>query len=108
MDAALLVSIGVIVGVCAKALGSLPVFALSTLPAIAALAIARGRLLLSFLLSAGFGTAAGASGYVLAFFADFDVGASQTVVAVAIAAVAIAVGRLLALASRRAPSVRSE
>src|SRR5262249_37314570 len=45
-------SIGVMVGVSARALGALPVFAFSTLPATAALLLARRRLWLTFLFAA--------------------------------------------------------
>jgi zinc transport system permease protein len=105
LDAALLISIGVMIGVAARALGSLPVFALSTMPGAAALLLGRGRLALTFALAAALGSAAGAGGYVLAFFYDLPVGGAQTLVAVTMAVVAAAAratGRLAARVTRRA------
>ncbi|HWN71501.1 MAG TPA: metal ABC transporter permease, partial [Haliangium sp.] len=98
LDGALLISIGVMIGVAARALGSLPVFALSTMPGATALLLGRGRLALTFALAAALGSAAGAGGYVLAFLHDLPVGGAQTMVAVAMAAVAVAAraaGRLV-------------
>jgi len=89
IDGALLLSIGVMVGVSARAIGALPVFSLSVLPGTAALLVARGRLLVTYALAALFGAAAGGGGYLLAFFGEFPVGASQTAAACAIAAVAL-------------------
>lgn len=93
LDTALLLSIGVTIGICAKALGALPVFALSTMPAMGALAITRGRLVHTFVVAAVIGAISGASGYAFAFFRDYDVGASQTVVAVMIAVGCIGAGK---------------
>jgi zinc transport system permease protein len=98
LDGALLVSIGVMIGVAARALGSLPVFALSTMPGAAALLLGRGRLALTFALAAALGSAAGAGGYVIAFFRDLPVGGAQTLVAVAMTVAAVlarAAGRLV-------------
>jgi len=81
LDAALLLSIGIGIGVSARALGALPVFALTTLPGTAAVLIARGRLHTTFLVAACFGAFAAVAGYVAAFFFEFPVGAAQTVVA---------------------------
>lgn len=100
LDAALLASIGVSIGVSARALGSLPVFALSTMPGAAAVLLARGRLLPTFVLAALLGSVAGAGGYVLAFFYELPVGGAQTVAAVALVILALALrlsGRLIRL-----------
>ncbi|SEM85936.1 zinc transport system permease protein [Stigmatella aurantiaca] len=80
LDAVLMVSIGIMVGVSARALGALPVFAFSTLSAIAALVLDL-RLPWTFLLATLAGCLSGAGGYLFAFFYDFPVGASQTVCA---------------------------
>lgn len=101
LDAFLFASIGVAVGVTAQAIGSLPVFALSTLPGTAALLMARGRLGLVFLLASLFGVIAGVGGYLLAFFREWTVGASQTIVAGAIVIAAL-VASLLLVGARRA------
>ena len=91
LDGVLFGSIGLMVGVSTQALGALPVFALSTLPAVAALLVVRGRLLLTFVLAGLIGAASGALGYLLAFFEELPVGASQTVVAAGFVALAGAV-----------------
>ena len=91
LDAVLLVSIGVMVGVAARALGALPVFALSTLPGAAAVLLARGHLVGSFVIAALLGSAAGAGGYVLAFFRDFPVGGTQTVTAASLLCAVLAI-----------------
>jgi len=82
-----LVSIGVVVGVTARALGALPVFALSTLPAMAALMLRTG-VRSAFAIAAVLGLVAGVGGYMFAFFESFPVGASQTAVATALVALA--------------------
>jgi zinc transport system permease protein len=98
LQAVVLVSIGVMVGVTARALGALPVFALTTLPAIAALLVAPS-LRAAFLVATVLGTAGGAGGYLVAFLWQFPVGASQTVTLAALAAAA-AGARLAVRATR--------
>ena len=85
LDGVLFGSIGLMVGVSTQALGALPVFA------VAALLVVRGRLLLTFVLAGLIGAASGALGYLLAFFEELPVGASQTVVAAGFVALAGAV-----------------
>ncbi len=80
LNGTLFLSIGVMVGVSARALGSLPVFAFSVLPAATAL-LAGARLPWAFAFAAVFGALSGAAGYLFAFFWSFPVGGSQTVVA---------------------------
>jgi zinc transport system permease protein len=94
------------VGVTARALGALPVFAFSTLPAIAALAFGQ-RLRWTFLIATALGAVAGGGGYLLATFRDFPVGGSQTATAgalvlIAIGAVAVVNGARLLIGRRRA------
>lgn len=80
LDLGLLLAVTLMVAVGTRALGALPVFAFSVLPAQAALLCVRhlGR---AVPLSLLFGVLSGALGYLLAFFLSFPVGASQTVVA---------------------------
>ncbi len=90
LDLGLLLAITLMVAVSTRALGALPVFAFSVLPAIAALLAVRhlaGALPLAALL----GALAGGLGYLIAFFFSFPVGASQTVVAVAFVMLALPV-----------------
>jgi zinc transport system permease protein len=97
LSAVILLSIGLMVGVSARALGALPVFAFSTLPATAALLVSRRRMRLTFLLAALGGAAAGVGGYLLAFFKELPVGASQTVVAAALVPLALAARGMISL-----------
>jgi zinc transport system permease protein len=80
LDAFLFVSVAVAVAVTTRALGALPVFAFTVLPAMGALALSRhlGRALL---LAAGFGALSGAAGYGYSFFLRLPVGAAQATVA---------------------------
>lgn len=98
LDVLLLACIGVAVGETARALGALPAFALSTLPGVAAVMLARGPLIVTFVVAAVIGAAAGAGGYVLAFFWELPVGATQTACAAAAVVAALVVsgaGRLV-------------
>lgn len=99
LQGTLLVSIGLMVGVSARALGALPVFALATLPAMASLAFGF-RVLGSFAVAAVFGALCGGGGYILAFFLEFPVGAMQCVSAAGLFTVAL-VYRGGALVARR-------
>jgi len=103
LDAVLMISIGIMVGVSARALGALPVFAFSTLSAIAALVLDL-RLGWTFLLATLAGCISGVGGYLFAFFYDFPVGGSQTVLASALVALALftrALGGAIAPRPRR-------
>ncbi len=80
LDAVVMISIGLMVGVSARALGALPVFAFSTLSAIAALMLDL-RLPWTFLLATLAGAVSGLGGYLFAYFYNFPVGGSQTVLA---------------------------
>ncbi|MCY1014891.1 metal ABC transporter permease [Pyxidicoccus sp. MSG2] len=101
LDGVLMVSIGVMVGVCARALGALPVFAFSTLSAIAALMLEL-RLPATFFVATLAGAISGVGGYLFAYFYDFPVGGSQTVLAGVLVAVAMAVRSLMRLVQRAA------
>lgn len=96
LDAVLMMSVGVMVGVSARALGSLPVFAFSTLSAIAALVLDL-RLRWTFLLATIAGCISGVGGYLFAFFYDFPVGGSQTVLASALVLLAALIRGVLDL-----------
>jgi zinc transport system permease protein len=104
LDLVLLLSIAVMIAQAARALGAMPAFAMSTLPGVAAILVARGPLVVPYLLAAVFGALAGVLGYLLAFFKEFPVGSSQTVVAVSIvviAAIARATATAIIAARRR-------
>jgi zinc transport system permease protein len=100
LDLVLLLSIAVMLAQAARALGAMPAFAMSTLPGMAAILLARGPLIVPFLLAAVFGAIAGVGGYLLAFFKEFPVGSSQTVVAVLLVAAAALARGLTSLVSR--------
>jgi len=105
LDLALLVSIALAVARVCSTLGALPAFALSTMPGVGAALIARGPLLVTYAVAAVIGAAAGVGGYLVAFFWELPVGATQTVCAtaavVAAAAVRGAVSLAAAVAARR-------
>lgn len=103
LDLVLLGSIAVVVAQAASTLGSLPAFALSTLPAIAARLVARGPLAVTFAIASLLGAVAGVGGYLLAFFGELPVGASQTVCAAATVVVAILVRAGVRALGRRRP-----
>ena len=92
LDAVLLLSIGLMVAVATRALGAMPVFAFSVLPAVASLALVR-RISSALALAAVLGALCAVVGYVISFFLQLPVGASQTVVAGLLAAVALPLGR---------------
>jgi len=105
LDLVLLVSIALVVARVASTLGALPAFALSTMPGVAAALVARGPLWVTFAAAVVIGAASGVGGYLLAFFWELPVGATQTVaVAVAVVAAALARGAValvLSSSSRR-------
>ncbi|WNG38314.1 metal ABC transporter permease [Archangium minus] len=101
LDAVLMISIGLMVGVSARALGALPVFAFSTLSAIAALVLDL-RLPGTFLLATIAGAISGLGGYLFAYFYNFPVGASQTVLSGMIVLLALVVRGLKQLLLGRA------
>jgi zinc transport system permease protein len=89
LDVALLLMLAVYVSVTTRALGALPVFAFSVLPAVGAIAVAR-RPGVALGLAAVLGGVAGCGGYMVAFFGSFPVGASQTVLAAVLVGLALA------------------
>lgn len=109
LDLALLVSIALVVARVASTLGALPAFALSTMPGVAAALVSRGPLLVTFAIAAVIGAAAGVGGYLLAFFGELPVGATQTVTATAavVAAAALRGAAGVVGAAARRPSSSS-
>jgi len=99
LNAFLFLSIGLAVALCTRALGALPVFAFSVLPAMAALALT-ARMWVVFLLATLFGALAGVGGYGISFRGELPVGATQTAVAAAFVGAAM-LARLAAVRLRR-------
>lgn len=105
---ALTLAVGIAAGI--RVLGALPVFALSIMPSLAATRLGR-NIPESLVIGALFGAIAGFYGYMLAFLLDLPVGASQTAVALALAAIvelarrvtSLGSPRLFALAASRVP-----
>ncbi len=83
LSAFVLASVGAMAGVSARALGALPVFALGTLPAVTVLMLGL-ELRAAFVVASLLGALAGLSGYLFAFFFEFPVGGSQTLIASAL------------------------
>lgn len=88
LDTFLFVSVGLSVALCTRALGALPVFAFSVLPAMAALVLT-SHIGLVFVLAALFGAFAGVGGYAVSFRGEIPVGATQTALAAFILGVAL-------------------
>jgi zinc transport system permease protein len=80
LDLFLFVSVGLAVALTTRALGALPVFAFSVLPAMAALALT-ARIGLVFGVATVFGAVSGVGGYAVSFRAELPVGATQTATA---------------------------
>ena len=93
LELGLMAAITAMVAVSTRALGALPVFAFSVLPAMGALMATR-RLERAFPLALVFGGAAGGLGYLVAFFFSFPVGACQAAMAGLIAALMVPLGLL--------------
>jgi zinc transport system permease protein len=101
----LFVSVGLAVALCTRALGALPVFAFSVLPAMTALVLT-SRISVVFALAAIVGAFSGVAGYAISFRAELPVGATQTATAAALLALALAgqgLARWRAGAGQRAP-----
>jgi zinc transport system permease protein len=92
LDAFLLLSIGLMVSITTRAIGAMPVFAFSVLPAITALNLSR-HIGVVFLLAGIFGALSAVAGYMISFFYHFPVGACQTVTGAALAGLAMLLGR---------------
>lgn len=81
------------VSVTTRAIGALPVFAFSVLPAMAALRVA-GRLSHALLIAGTLGALAGGAGYLAAFLLRFPVGAAEASVAALMFLLAVAIARV--------------
>ena len=93
LDISLWLCVAGMVSVATRALGALPVFAFTVLPAMAALMLVPGMVGV-VPVAALLGMLAGGLGYLLAWFVSLPVGASQTLVAASFALMAVPV-RLL-------------
>lgn len=102
LDGALMLMLAAFVSVTTHALGALPVFAFSVLPALAAVVLTKSPGM-AFLLATVLGVFAGVGGYLLAFFGQFPVGASQAFVAGLAVIVAVACRALFVAIARLAP-----
>jgi zinc transport system permease protein len=100
LDTTLLASIALVIAQTASTLGALPAFALSTMPGVAATLAARGPLAVTFVLAALIGAIAGVGGYLVAFFGEFPVGATETVTACVAVVVVLAVRGIVRVARR--------
>ena len=94
LQTVLLATVALAVSVSTRTIGALPVFAFSTLPALAAARLCRS-LRTTFAAAAMLGALAGFGGYLAAFVWELPVGASQTVVALLCFVVADLFRRLL-------------
>lgn len=92
LDTMLLLSLAAAISVSTRVLGALPTFAFSVLPAMAALRLAP-NVSRAMVAAAIFGAIAGFGGYLHAFLHQFPVGASQTMVAAVLVAVATLIKR---------------
>lgn len=95
LDLLLFASIAIMTGLVTRALGAMPTFALTVLPAIGVLGLRIG-LRRVFPLAAILGATSGAAGFLVAYLMDWSVGASQTLVALALLLLTRAAGHALA------------
>ncbi len=95
----LFLSIGLAVALSTRALGALPVFAFSVLPAMAALALT-SRMSAVFALATLFGALSGVAGYAISFRGELPVGATQTALAAVFVGAAM-VARFVVRVARR-------
>jgi zinc transport system permease protein len=100
LNAFLFVSIGLAVALCTRALGALPVFAFSVLPAMTALVLT-SRIALVFGLAALLGAFSGVAGYAISFRGDLPVGATQSATAAALLGLALVAKSVLGRWRRR-------
>lgn len=80
LNALVFVSIGLAVALSTRALGALPVFAFTILPAMSALVVT-SRMGVAFVVAAVLGGISGAGGYAVSFRGELPVGATQTMMA---------------------------
>ncbi len=82
----LLVTLALAISVCTRVLGALPAFAFSVLPALAAIRLTPNPAR-AMLAGAALGALCGFGGYLVAFMQDWPVGASGTLVGIALVTV---------------------
>lgn len=92
-NAVLFLTLGLAIPASSRVLGALPVFALLTVPAAAALLV-RTTLRASFAAATAAGLLAACGGYVISWFAQLPTGATMVVVAAALVLPAALLGRL--------------
>jgi zinc transport system permease protein len=100
LNAFLFVSVGLAVALCTRALGALPVFAFSVLPAMTALAFT-ARLGWVFVLATVIGAFSGVGGYAISFRAELPVGATQAATGAALLTAALLWRLVMAQRDRR-------
>jgi zinc transport system permease protein len=98
LETTLLLSLALAISLFTQILGALPVFAFSVLPALAALRVSV-HLRMALLVAGISGAASGFLGYLAAFQYELPVGASQTLVGIALVLVAEVVRRFALRAS---------
>lgn len=91
LDVLLFATLAVAVSVTTRVVGALPTFAFSVLPAVAALRLAP-NVQTALVIAGVVGAGTGFAGYVLAFLWELPVGATQTLLGVAVAGVAALLG----------------
>jgi zinc transport system permease protein len=96
----LFVSVGLAVALCTRALGALPVFAFSVLPAMTALAFT-ARIGWVFVLATVVGAFSGVAGYAVSFRAELPVGATQTATGAVLLTAALLCRLVIAQRDRR-------
>lgn len=99
LDAALFLSLALLIALSTRVLGPLPTFAFSVLPPFAALRLSK-NIPEALILATVLGGLTGFLGYMIATIADSSVGATQTLVGVALVLVAEGAGRLRRLLTR--------
>jgi zinc transport system permease protein len=97
----LFISVGLAVALCTRALGAMPVFAFSVLPAMTALVVT-SRMGAVFAVAAGVGALSGVAGYAVSFRAELPVGATQTAFAASLFLAALIVRAITRRVHRRA------
>jgi zinc transport system permease protein len=91
LDGVLFTSIALMTGLATRAIGALPTFAMTLLPALGALGLNAG-LLTVFAVAGLLGGTSGAGGYLVAYEMGWSVGAAQTLVAATLMLVTRSVG----------------
>ena len=102
VEVVLALTLAVAIAAGIRALGVMPVFALSVLPSLAAIRVAK-TMAQALLLGPVLGGLAGFAGFVCAHVFDVDVGASQVLVALVLALIAEVIARIAARLGASSP-----